>query len=144
MGLMAPAPKVASDVVLRNIVSSMGGLSSKQALRRVRGVGDLAMNLLDEYSSSSPPTQSFTKLLSHTPRNFLSRGIKAWKKVVLLSRKLKNFTSDDMAHVWNICAEEPSKRPRAGLRDNDHDDVCDGSHVGIRDVCTDDTLRAPR
>ena len=74
MGPMAPAPKVASDVVLRNIVSSMGGLSSKQALRRVRGVGDLAMNLLDEYSSSSPPTQSFTKLLSHTPRNFLSRN----------------------------------------------------------------------
>jgi len=55
MGLMAPAPKVASDVVLRNIVSSMGGLSSKQALRRVRGVGDLAMNLLDEYSSSTNP-----------------------------------------------------------------------------------------
>ena len=55
MGLMAPAPKVASDVVLRNIVSSMGGLSSKQALRRVRGVGDLAMNLLDEHSSSTNP-----------------------------------------------------------------------------------------
>ena len=54
MGPMAPAPKVASDVVLRNIVS-MGGLSSKQALRRVRGVGDLAMNLLDEYSSSTNP-----------------------------------------------------------------------------------------
>ena len=53
MGLMAPAPKVASDVVLRNIV--LRGAFHKQALRRVRGVGDLAMNLLDEYSSSTNP-----------------------------------------------------------------------------------------